>query len=131
MNYSYQAVGDNLLFTVNGDLTLFNVSRLAEGISRAGEGLATRVVAIDASEVALIDSAAFGFLLKQHSLLRENGGCLCFINLRTHVRSALEQLHLDETLREFDSFADALELLEEPQADSAEPQGQPVREFKG
>ncbi|MCB1221099.1 MAG: STAS domain-containing protein [Planctomycetales bacterium] len=109
MNYSYEAAGGSLLFRISGDLTMFNVSRLVEGITRAWGENSARQVVLYGDDVSLIDSAAFGMLIKAHAGLLEDGGRICFIGLRPHILSALQQLHLDETLRVYDSLAEASE----------------------
>ncbi|MCB1186178.1 STAS domain-containing protein [bacterium] len=109
MNYSYESAGSSLLFRISGDLTMFNVSRLVEGINRAWSEQSARQVVLYGDDVSLIDSAAFGLLLKTHAGLLEEGGRICFVGLRQHILSALQQLHLDETLRVYDSLAEANE----------------------
>jgi anti-anti-sigma factor len=98
MEYSYMVAGDSLLFTVHGDLTMFNVSRLSEGIAQAVRSHTLPRVVIHGGNLQLIDSAAFGYLVRHNAELAEAGGRICFAELRPNVQSALTQLHLHETL---------------------------------
>ena len=108
MEYSFQATGESLLFTVHGELTMQNISRLSEGIKCAAASHGCTSVVIMAKGVALIDSAAFGYLIRQNAELAEQGGRISFCGLRPNVQSALTQLHLNETLVPYDSLEDAL-----------------------
>lgn len=108
MEYSYEVAGERLLFTIHGDLTLFNVSRLSEGIARAVQTHSLPHVVLNGGNLQLIDSAAFGYLVRHNAELTEVGGRICFAALRPNVHTALRQLHLHETLVPFESVDEAL-----------------------
>ncbi|MCB1217758.1 STAS domain-containing protein [bacterium] len=108
MTYSYEATDGLLLFTVSGELTMYNIAALLDGIERACGEQPSRNVLICGQEIDLIDSAAFGMLVKRHARLLQEGGRICFTELRANVASALRQLHLDETLRHFAQRSEAL-----------------------
>ena len=106
MNRNYD--GDLMILDVSGDITFFNVAQLVSEIddARARHGVCR--VAINAEQVPMIDSAAFGALVGKARQLLEDDGYLRLVNPHPGIVNALHRIHIEEILPSYTTLEEAI-----------------------
>jgi anti-anti-sigma factor len=103
---SVEARGDAIVVHLRGELDLYSAGELRTALAEAIESAPGRIV-VEMSDVAFMDSTAFGVLLEARSKLGDTAALL-LAGPQTDTRRALQVSGLDQRLPVHESVDDAL-----------------------
>ena len=100
--------GDLLMLEVVGDITFFNVGQVINEIDQSRRSYQITRVALNAGQVPMIDSAAFGALVSKARQLMDEGGYLRLVNPHPGIVNALHRIHLEAVLPSYGTLEEAI-----------------------
>jgi anti-sigma B factor antagonist len=103
-----QAAEGTFVVAPSGELDAFTAPELKTELVRLVESTQTRVLVVDLSAIAFLDSTALGVLLGTLKRLRERGGQLRLVRPRPDVLRIFEVTALDRVLPLYASRDEAL-----------------------
>lgn len=104
--------GDAILLNLEGRVSQRDVELSDPFVDTVGDGVYSRKVLLDMSEVASLDSSGVNWLLMSQKRMREGGGQLVLHSLSPISMNVLKVLNLHTLLKLADSESAALRLLE-------------------
>jgi anti-anti-sigma factor len=114
MNIERRTVGDVLVLSIRGDITMNDsgASRVADRVRSAVQEGHTRLV-LDLGHVRYVDSAGLGDLVQAYTAARNRGGTVKLINVTKRLHDLLAVTKLLPVFDRFDQESDALASFEQ------------------
>lgn len=112
MDIEQKRIGDVVILTVNGDITMgSNATRLADTVRRELDLEHTRLV-LDLSRVRYVDSTGLGVLVEGFSATKNRGGALKLLHVTSRINTLLVITKLLTVFECFDEEAEAIASFE-------------------
>jgi anti-anti-sigma factor len=114
MNIERRTVGDVLVLSIRGDITMNDsgASRVADRVRSAVQEGHTRLV-LDLGHVRYVDSAGLGDLVQAYTAARNRGATVKLINVTKRLHDLLAVTKLLPVFDRFDQESDALASFEQ------------------
>ena len=93
----------HIILVVHGPVTVATAPELR----KAGDGLSTRALILDLTEVPYVDSSAIGVLVHFYTASRRSGSELILVGLNDRVRKTLKNMSVDKLFHIFPTLSDA------------------------
>ena len=108
MDIEQKRIGDVIVLTVNGDITMGNnAARVAETVRRELDVEHNRLV-LDLGRVRYVDSTGLGVLVEGFSATKNRGGALKLLHVSNRINTLLVITKLLTVFECFDEEADAV-----------------------
>jgi len=108
MNIEQKRIGDVVILTVNGDITMGdNAARVADAVRRELDVERNRLV-LDLGRVRYIDSTGLGVLVEGFSATKNRGGALKLLHVTGRINTLLVITKLLTVFECFDDEAEAI-----------------------
>jgi anti-sigma B factor antagonist len=106
MSFTLDRSEEQLVVAIEGHLVVTNRQELKQAVGEAVEQ-GVRLVLLDCTHAAYIDSSGLGALVSLKRQLREVGGDLRLVALHEDLRSLFEMTRLDQLFPSYATLADA------------------------
>ena len=108
MNIEQKRIGDVVVLTVNGDITMgHNATRVADAVRRELDLERTRLL-LDLGRVRYVDSTGLGVLVEGFSAAKNRGGELKLLHVTSRINTLLVITRLLTVFECFDEEAEAI-----------------------
>ena len=114
MNISLRSdEGDIADFSISGRVDQHQLAQANDPlIELGGEGIYTRKVLIDMSEIPMLDSSGVGWFLNRHKLCKEAGGQLVLHSLSTMTQNVFKVLNMHMVIKIAGNRKEAAQIVE-------------------
>jgi anti-sigma B factor antagonist len=108
MNIEQKRIGDVVVLTVNGDITMGNnATHVADAVRRELDLERTRLL-LDLGRVRYVDSTGLGVLVEGFSAAKNRGGALKLLHVTSRINTLLVITRLLTVFECFDEEAEAV-----------------------